>query len=271
MVAEWNGPTAQRITDWFGDKLHVISGLDDSGLIPFTLECLGKEEYREAVTELIRRLDVGISSVDVETREVDPSTLPDGIPEELRRAIEILAKQKGEHEFPDALKLRLTNVHTGHERFDAQGLPAGRELFDLERHESEGTQKLFALAGPLIDTLRNGLVMVADEFDARLHPVLTRELIKLFNSTETNPRHAQLAIVTHDTNLLDYRLLRRDQIWFTEKNRLGATDLYSLAEYRMGVRNDASFEKDYVRGRYGAIPYLGDLAGLLGEADAQAS
>jgi uncharacterized protein len=270
VVAEFNGKTAQRITDWFGDVFHVISGLDDTGLIPFTMECLSDTEYCEAVTELIRRLDVGISTVELKTSEVDVSTLPDGLAEQIRATIEKMPKQTRERESADALKVRVTNVHTGHNQFDAQGLPAGRELFDLN-DESEGTQKLFALAGPLVDTLRNGKIIVADEFDARLHPVLTRELIKLFNSTETNPHHAQLVIATHDTNLLDHRLLRRDQIWFTEKNRYGATDLYSLAEYRMGVRNDASFEKDYVRGRYGAIPYLGDLAGLLGGADAQAS
>jgi uncharacterized protein len=267
VVAEFNGQTAQRIIEWFGDAFHVISGLEDAGLMPFTVECLGKAEYREAVTELIRRLDVGINTVDVETSEVDLRALPDDVPEEVRTTIELLAKQRPEGTSEDSMKIKMAEVRTGHDLFDSQGLPSGHELFDLELNESEGTQRIFALAGPLVDTLRNGKIVVADEFDARLHPMLTRELMRLFNSAETNPRHAQLVIATHDTNLLDHRLLRRDQIWFTEKNRFGATDLYSLAEYK-GVRNDASYEKDYVHGRYGAIPYLGDLAGLLGGGDA---
>ena len=69
--------------------------------------------------------------------------------------------------------------------------------------------------------------------------------------------------MTHDTNLLSNKLFRRDQIWFTEKNRYGATDLYSLAEYKVPVRNDASFESDYIKGRYGAIPYIGNLNHLI--------
>ena len=88
--------------------------------------------------------------------------------------------------------------------------------------------------------------------------------MKLFNSIEDNPNNAQLIFITHDTNLLDKKLLRRDQVWFTEKNRYGATDLYSLVEYK-GVRNDASFENDYIKGRYGAIPFLGTLSKLLEE------
>ena len=96
---------------------------------------------------------------------------------------------------------------------------------------------------------------------------MTRKLVELFNSRRTNPRSAQLIFTTQDANLLDNRLFRRDQIWFTEKDRFGATHLYSLAEFK-GVRNDASFEKDYVRGRYGAIPFLGDLGRLGGNGDA---
>jgi AAA15 family ATPase/GTPase len=79
-----------------------------------------------------------------------------------------------------------------------------------------------------------------------------------------NPHNAQLIFITHDTNLLDKKLLRRDQVWFTEKTRYGSTDLYSLVEYK-GVRNDASFENNYIKGRYGAIPFLGDLSKLVGD------
>ncbi|NER49081.1 MAG: ATP-binding protein, partial [Symploca sp. SIO1A3] len=135
------------------------------------------------------------------------------------------------------------------------------ELFDLDDQESEGTQKIFALAAPLVDTLKYGKVLIIDEFEARLHPLISRAIVELFNSRETNPNNAQLIFMTHDTNLLSNKLFRRDQIWFTEKNKFGSTDLYSLAEYK--VRNDASFESDYIKGRYGAIPYLGDLSQII--------
>lgn len=95
--------------------------------------------------------------------------------------------------------------------------------------------------------------------------MMTREIVRLFNSNDTNPKNAQLIFATHDTNLLDNRFFRRDQIWFTEKNRYGATDLYSLVEYK--IRNDASFEADYIAGKYGAIPYIRNIKSLVGGGD----
>ena len=139
------------------------------------------------------------------------------------------------------------------------------ELFDLDEHESEGTKKLFSLSGPLVDTLRRGDVLIIDEFDARLHPLMTKEIVRLFNDPLRNPKHAQLVFATQDTSLLDNQLLRRDQIWFVEKDRQGASYLYSLAEFK--VRNDATYEKDYIHGRYGAIPYLGGMRHVLQEQD----
>lgn len=119
----------------------------------------------------------------------------------------------------------------------------------------------FSLAYPIIDALDNGKRLIIDEFDSKMHPLLTCRIITLFNSKETNPKNAQLIFTTHDTNLLSANIFRRDQIWFTQKDRYGATELYSLAEYK--VRNDASFEKDYLSGKYGAIPIVGDLTRLF--------
>jgi uncharacterized protein len=94
--------------------------------------------------------------------------------------------------------------------------------------ESDGTQKLYRLAGLVMHILEMGFLLVIDELDASLHPLMSRAIVQLFNSSKTNPNNAQLIFTTHDTNLLDIQLFRRDQIWFTEKNRYGSTDLYSL-------------------------------------------
>jgi len=94
-----------------------------------------------------------------------------------------------------------------------------------------------------------------DEFDSRLHTLLSSFIVSIFNSINQNPKNSQLIINTHDTNLLSRKLFRRDQIWFTQKDRYGASELYSLVEYNK-VRNDASFEKDYLLGKYGAIPFI---------------
>lgn len=147
----------------------------------------------------------------------------------------------------------------------------GREVRSASlpfEEESEGTKKLFALAGPIVDTLANGKILVIDEFDARLYPAVSRRLVELFHDRRTNPHGAQLVIATHDTNLLTRALYRRDQIWFVEKARDGSSALYSLAEFQ--VRNDASFEADYFRGRYGAVPFLGGLRRVLSAPDADA-
>jgi len=119
-----------------------------------------------------------------------------------------------------------------------------------------------------MDTLKNGRILVIDELDARLHPIMTEWIVKFFNSAETNPHNAQLVFATHDTNLLSACAFRRDQIWFTEKTNLNATALYSLAEYKLPkgkVRKDASIEKDYIKGKYGAIPFIGDFVSPITE------
>ncbi len=153
-------------------------------------------------------------------------------------------------------------ISTAHKKFNGPSCAESEELFDLFENESLGTQKLFGLGGQALIAIKMGICLVVDEFDSHLHPLLTKQLVRLFNS-EKNTSGAQLIIATHDTNLLEYGNFRRDQIWFAEKRHNGATDLYSLVEYRTDqekkIRNDASFEKDYIQGRYGGIPYLGNF------------
>ncbi len=123
----------------------------------------------------------------------------------------------------------------------------------LLKMEAEGTKKVYGMSPYIFDALQHGTVLVVDEFDARMHPKLTRKIIALFHTPHTNPKGAQLIFVSHDTNLLDNALLRRDQILFAEKGPDGATELYSLVEIK-GVRNDSLYEKEYLLGRYRAVP-----------------
>ena len=94
-----------------------------------------------------------------------------------------------------------------------------------------------------------------------MHPLLTCKIIALFNSRLTNSKNAQVIVTTHDTNLLNANLFRRDQVWFTQKDSLGASELYSLAEYK--VRNSAPFEKEYLMGKYGGVPIVGQFERLF--------
>lgn len=126
--------------------------------------------------------------------------------------------------------------------------------------ESDGTLKMFALYPALQDTLENGGVLFVDELNARLHPLLVRSFLITFLNPEINSKHAQLVFTTHDSWQLSNNLLRRDEIWFTEKDGNGVSVLYSLADFvdedGLKIRKDESYEKNYLLGKYGAIPTL---------------
>ena len=107
-----------------------------------------------------------------------------------------------------------------HTQYDEEGHEVKTITFPFRKNESEGTIKYFSLAYPIIDALDNGKRLIIDEFDSKMHPLLTCRIITLFNSKETNPKNAQLIFTTHDTNLLSANIFRRDQIWFTQKRPL---------------------------------------------------
>lgn len=156
-------------------------------------------------------------------------------------------------------------IVSNHRQFDDDGRETNNVSFSFNGNESEGTIKYFSLAYPIIDALDNGKRLVIDELDSKLHPLLVRKIISLFNSAKTNPKGAQLLFTTHDTFLLSAGLFRRDQIWFTQKDSFGATEAYSLAEYK--VRGSSPFEKDYLQGKYGATPIIGDMETIFQKED----
>lgn len=135
--------------------------------------------------------------------------------------------------------------------------------------ESAGTLKMFALYPELQDVLEKGSVFFIDELNARLHPLLVRNFLLTFLNPEINTRHAQLIFTTHDTWQLSNQLLRRDEVWFTEKDELGISKLYSLADFvdesGARIRKDESYEKNYLIGKYGAIPTLKSIDIFKGE------
>jgi uncharacterized protein len=246
VCAQFNVAIAEKILTWITSTIQIASGFDKSHPINYTTQCILENRNSNKIIQFIKSLDISISDLHVEQIEFDINGLPQELSDDLKHII--LAKSGGKG----------TSIGTIHKRFDANGTQQTYyEEFDMYENESEGTQKLFALAGPLIDVLEKGSIFIVDELDARLHPLMTRSIVDLFHKPESNPNNAQLIFMTHDTNLLSNKIFRRDQIWFTEKDRYGATALYSLAEYN--IRNDASFESDYIKGKYGAIPYISNL------------
>ncbi|PSB31146.1 abortive infection protein [filamentous cyanobacterium Phorm 46] len=250
VVAQFNGKISGKILLWFSKNLQLISGLQDTQYRKETLESFENARHRHDIIEFIKKLDLGIADIQITNQPVF-----------------IMSRKKALYarSYDGSLYLNSESkptVKTVHRKYDADGKKVSLERFDMEKHESEGTNKLFALAGILLDSLRTGKILLIDELDARLHPLITRELICLFNSNVTNPHNAQLIFTTHDTNLLSSKTFRKDQVWFTEKDNKGATDFYSLVEYKVG--KDSSFEDDYIIGKYGAIPFIGNFKELIG-------
>jgi AAA15 family ATPase/GTPase len=125
---------------------------------------------------------------------------------------------------------------------------------DFDKEESEGTRRFFGLIGPWLNILDKGYTVFLDEIETSLHPVLVKELLKLVFSSQHNPKGAQVVFTTQNPLLLDNALMRRDQVWFTEKSPGVETHLYPLTDFQ--PRRDEARERGYLAGRYGAIPFF---------------
>lgn len=250
VVAQFNGEISKKILEWF-KNVNIISGLDDSKIINFTFKKMEDYDYRIRILEFLKIADLGIQDIDNRTIEINYENFTKKIPEKVLKLLP---------------KIKQFEIFTKHRKYNEKKDSFSFVDFDISEQESEGTKKIFALSAPIIDTIENGRILFIDEMDARLHPLITRFILGLFNSKDINTKNAQLIFITHDTTLLNKNYFRRDQIWFTEKNQYEATDLYSLVEYKIDnskVRNDASYGKDYIQGKYGAVPFIGDFENLF--------
>lgn len=250
VVAQFNGEVAGEVLNWM-NHFRDISGLEDQGYLAFTAGLLSDPRYGPLIRELVKQADIGIENLERQEVVLDklPQMLPKAIPEAVR---EVILRTVASGIFA---------VKTYHKLFDAADRPTGLVEFDLKTEESAGTQKFVALSGPFLHTLLEGSVLFVDELEARLHPLLTKALVGLFNSS-ANRKNAQLIFATHDEGLLDPKGIRRDQVWFVEKNGFGASRLYCLDEFK-GVRKEAKFAKEYLLGQFGGVPHVGDLGGVL--------
>ena len=226
VVDSFNGKIASDIISTF-TSLIPISGIAHSQFAQLSSKQYKHNEIRNKSKALFEKLNFGIKDFD--------------IPEDDELAKKIKA-------------------YTYHSVYDDDGNIVGETQFNMIDFESEGTNKFYDIYLCIYAVLQVGGTLIIDEFDCKLHPLITQYLIKQFNSPETNPGKGQIIFTTHDTNLLRCDLFRRDQIWFVEKDAVESSDIYSLVEFRDAegtkVRKDRSFEKDYIKGRYGAIPYI---------------
>ncbi len=252
VAAQFNENTAIDVLDWF-KRLKTLSGLNERDYQGFTMVRTEEPHAKIKILELLKAADLGIQ--DIELQKLDIHSLPKGMPKELRdKIIKEVSEEKKEF-FSDVL--------TKHYKYNEELNSVGYTSLSLIEDESSGTRKFFALAGPILHVLENGFTLVVDELDSKLHPNLVCKIVSLFNSKEFNKKNAQLIFNTHDTNLLNSGLFRRDQIWFTSKNKYGEAKLYSLANFKSDkVRKNDSFEENYIKGKYGAVPFLGFFENL---------
>lgn len=249
--AQFNEYISIDIIEWF-KKLRVISGLNERGYNGYTINKSKDKLYKQRILELLQAADIGIDDINLQKIDVEDllKDMPKDIPKELKDTI-MKDIRDGSASIED-------NVLTTHKKYNANKEVVNNEIFSLDEDESAGTRKFFAISGPILDVLENGYTLIVDELDSKLHPNLVCKIVSLFNSREINAKNAQLIFNTHDTNLLSSGLFRRDQIWFTQKNKYGEANLYSLADFKTSeVRKNESFEENYIKGKYGAVPYLG--------------
>lgn len=250
---QFNGKIAKKIMHWFNNFI-TISGLSHEGYKSVTFGMLENKHTNTTLLNFYKKLDLGFDDINISKKPFDPKELPNDMPEGLFK--QFVTDLEGTFRI---------DIKTIHKKYNANGKFVGNVEFDMRSQESSGTNKLFNISGPVFDVLNDGGVLVVDELDASLHPLLTLAVTKLFNSREFNQNNAQLIFATHDTNLLYYGNYRRDQIYFVEKDTYGSSDMYSLVEYKeegKTIRKDRSFEKDYIEGRYGAIPFIGNLSNI---------
>lgn len=238
------GEISKSILQWF-NHFNVINGVEHDGYSNYTMQQMENENFRKEIIKLVKTADIGIE--DIQLEEID-------VPKEMLEKLPLSNELKQQILEDGGLKRVDINIY--HTKYDDKNSIVGKEIFELDNEESLGTQKFFKMSAPILNTLQEGKILAIDELDASLHPMLTMHLVKLFHDPKVNTKNAQLIFTTHDTNLLKPHLFRRDQIWFTEKDMYGSTHLNALAEFK-DVRKDADFEKEYIQGKYGAIPYLG--------------
>ena len=243
LVAQLGGSISKKVIEYF-NSYNILSGLEHNDYTGFTMRMLQKNlNGCDESLRLYQKLKLGFKEINAIESDFNPAEIPDSISAKLKaKIIKDLTGKKG------------ISLKTIHNKFDKKGNIVDSVIFDKERNESEGTNKIIDLSGPIFDTLKLGKSLIIDELDAKMH------VVELFNNPNSNPNNAQLIFATHDTNLLGEDLFRRDQIWFTEKDELEQTDLYSLYDFNLPdgskVRNDSNIERNYIRGRYGAIPFI---------------
>lgn len=238
-AVQLNNEQLKPVYNWFYYRLRPMGG--DWIQPSFTIDMCKDKDKKDKILNFLNAADLSIADIQVEMKKFDSKKIHPLIADIFK---EVTRDDLEGKEFP--IVSLLHNIEGSNE--------LGK--INLE-DESDGTQRLFNLAGPWLDVLENGYILLIDELDKSLHPLMVRFLIGLIQNKKINRSNAQLIFSTHDTSVLDNKIFRRDQIWFIEKDLNNSSILYPLSDFT--PRKGEALEKNYLQGRYGALPYIGDI------------
>jgi uncharacterized protein len=227
-----NSEQLKPLFDWITNGMMILTWVGAASMWP-TLQRLDEPGFKPRVLELLRAADIHIADIRVDRQpghQIELKLEPGKTPEMAARDLEVPIV-KYLHRIEGGAAVEFDN-----------------------RYESAGTQKLLAYIGPLLEAIDSGKLLVIDELDSSLHPMVTRFILGLIHDPAISTHNAQLWITTHDTSLLDTEILRRDQVWFVEKDEKQASHLYPLSDF--SPRKNEALERGYLRGRYGALPFV---------------
>lgn len=235
-AVQLNSKQLGPVFDWFKNKLVVTDrhGWGDE----FSKMMCNESDHKNKIIDFLKSADIAIQDININKTKFDVDQISKDLPEEIRMKI-----------VSDLEDKTILEVETVHRCDDGTSVHLKLE------EESEGTKKLFAISGPLIDSLQDGNILIIDELHESLHPKIVNYIVDIFNCEKTNPNNAQLIFTTHDTSILSSEVFTPDQIWFCDKNENQETQMYSMSDFK--IRKDRfNFEAGYLSGRFGAIPFV---------------
>jgi uncharacterized protein len=259
---EAQGPRIRSVIRWVKKTLNLIE--PDKTFVSIIESIARNEAFAKFASMYLREANTGISHLEIHTEDIPESEkgtsflkyIYNKIIESTTSASNLLAQDREIilSEMAKNLDFKIRKIMASHESNESQ-----RTELPLNE-ESDGSKRLLQLLPALYRLSDQGGVFVIDELERSMHPMLARKFVEYFLKAARN-RHSQLIFTTHESTLLDLDLMRRDGIWFAEKNDEGETHLYSLADFK--VRNDLRIEKGYLQGRFGAVPFLGGIDRLM--------
>ncbi|EJJ7133039.1 ATP-binding protein [Campylobacter jejuni] len=251
VAIQLNNEQLKPVFDFFNLKLQIANSNGWGNGKSITINEYKKD--KELVNSFFKIADLDIEGVEIKTSDIDENSLPSNlqnIPQELKE--KIIQEVKNIQNLKNVKILEdISFIHLSQKN---------QIKFLNFNDESDGTRKFFNIAGIWIDSLKKGNILIIDELNTHLHPLMTKFLVNLFHNEDLNKSNAQLIFTTHDTSILNQDIFRRDQIWFCEKQNK-ATKLYPLSDFEESEerRDKTNLENDYLLGRFGALPYFKEI------------